>query len=158
MGTNRRHSELETQDFEKIFAFMPSVTHVNLRFAGQLKDQVVGYMLSRDLQIKSLQLDATNLVSDPSWRQLFQKLGPQLESLKLSNLDCSLDNETVEALTSCCTALRCLKLKHCWKLGDRSLQAISNLTSLVHLSLHFYQEVGNETLLQTINQVRLQIR
>ncbi|RAH69017.1 DNA repair protein Rad7, protein [Aspergillus aculeatinus CBS 121060] len=146
-------AKLETQDFEKIFAFMPSVTHVNLRFAGQLKDQVVGYMLSRDLQIKSLQLDATNLVSDPSWRQLFQKLGPQLESLKLSNLDCSLDNETVEALTSCCTALRCLKLKHCWKLGDRSLQAISNLTSLVHLSLHFYQEVGNETLLQTINQV-----
>ncbi|PYH81395.1 DNA repair protein Rad7, protein [Aspergillus uvarum CBS 121591] len=146
-------ARLETQDFEKIFAFMPSVTHVNLRFAGQMKDEVVGYMLSRDLHIKSLQLDATNLVSDSSWRQLFQRLGSQLESLKLSNLDCSLDNETVEALTSCCTALRCLKLKHCWKLGDRSLEAISNLTSLVHLSLHFYQDVENDTLLQTINQV-----
>ncbi|RAL15676.1 DNA repair protein Rad7, protein [Aspergillus homomorphus CBS 101889] len=146
-------AKLETQDFEKIFVLMPSLTHVNIRFAGQLKDQVVGSMLNRNLRIKSLQLDAANLVSDSSWRQLFQRLGPQLQSLKLSNLDCSLDDETLEVLSSCCTTLRRLKLKHCWKLGDRSLQAISTLTSLMHLSLHFYQDVENETLINTISRV-----
>ncbi|PYH43443.1 DNA repair protein Rad7, protein, partial [Aspergillus saccharolyticus JOP 1030-1] len=146
-------AKLETQDFEKIFAIMPRLAHVNIRFAGQMKDQVVKYILSRDFRIKSLHLDAANLLSDTLWRELFQSLGLQLESLKLSNLDCSFDNETVEVLASCCTALRSLKLKHCWKLGNRSLQAISKLKSLVHLSLHFYQDVKSDTLLRSISQV-----
>nr|XP_001396166.2 DNA repair protein Rad7, protein [Aspergillus niger CBS 513.88] len=91
-------AKLETQDFEKIFAFMPNLYHVNFRFAGQLKDKVVEYLLDRNLKIKRLQLDAANLISDECWQQLFRKLGPQLESLKLSNLDSSLDDETVEVM------------------------------------------------------------
>ncbi|QRD86154.1 leucine rich repeat protein [Aspergillus flavus] len=146
-------AKLETNDFQKIFAFMPTLTNVNLRFAGQLKNTVIEYLLGRDLRLKYLQLDAANLVSDSHWRRLFEKLGPQLEALKLSNLDFSLDDETVEVLCRNCTELRRLKLKQCWKVGHISLQALSSLTSLEHLSLDLVQETSNDSLIKVVSTV-----
>ncbi|PYH96993.1 DNA repair protein Rad7 [Aspergillus ellipticus CBS 707.79] len=146
-------AKLETHDFEKIFAFMPDLYRVNIRFAGQMKDKVIEYMLGRNRKLKDLQLDAANLVSDTYWRLLFQKLGPRLESIKLSNLDCSLDDETIDVMCRSCTTLRRLKLKQCWKAGNNSLQAISSLMSLEHLSLNWVQDVDNEILLGTVSSV-----
>ncbi|KAH1271653.1 hypothetical protein KXW56_002056 [Aspergillus fumigatus] len=144
-------AKLETDDFHKIFASMPALNSVNLRFAGQIKDRVFEYVIDRDLQIRQLQLDAANLVSDTYWRRLFQKLGSQLESLKLSNLDFSFDDETVETLCRNCTALKRLKLKQCWKIGSDSLRTISTLPTLEHLSLDTIQDLEIEPLLQMVN-------
>lgn len=132
---------------------MPSLTQVNLRYAGQLKDRVLEYMMGQNPQIKHLQFDAVNLVTDACWRQVFQKYGPQLESVKLSNLDYSFDDETVEELCKHCTGLRRLKLTQCWKTGDRSLKAIAGLNSLEHLSLNFVEETSKEELGDTILNV-----
>ncbi|KAF9884116.1 hypothetical protein FE257_002288 [Aspergillus nanangensis] len=151
-------AKLEADDFQKIFTFMPTLRHVNLRFAGQMKDGVLEYMLDRDLKIKHLHLDSANLVSDSHWQRLFQKLGPQLESLKLSNLDSSFDDETVGTMSRYCTGLRRLKLKYCWKMGNGSLQAISDLTSLEHLSLSFVQDMDAEKLLELISGVGSNLR
>ncbi|KAI9924150.1 hypothetical protein MW887_007390 [Aspergillus wentii] len=150
--------KLETDDFQKIFAFMPSLTHVNLRFAGQMKDKVFEYMVDRDLKIKHLQLDAANLVSDASWKQLFQKVESQLESLKLSNLDFSFDDNTVEEMCKYCSGLQRLKLKQCWKTGDNSLRAISTLNSLEHLSLNFVQETNGDNLVEIIARLGPNLR
>lgn len=144
--------ELEADDFQKIFSFMPSLSQVNLRFAGQMKDHVFDYMMDRALGIKHLQLDAANLVSDACWRRLFQKYGPQLESLKLSNLDFSLDDESVVEMCKHCTGLRRLKLNQCWKTGNESLQAIARLESLEHLSLNFIQETDKDALGEVITK------
>ncbi|KAI9370498.1 hypothetical protein BJX61DRAFT_515411 [Aspergillus egyptiacus] len=150
--------KLETEDFQRIFTFMPALTHVNLRFAGQLKDSVIDYMIDRNLAIKHLQLDAANLVTDSRWRQVFQKLGGQLETLRLSNLDFSLDDETVEVMCSCCRGLRRLKLTNCWKVSDPSLQAISTLSSLEHLSLSPIKEVKTETLVELLSTIGSNLR
>ncbi|OJJ42995.1 hypothetical protein ASPZODRAFT_169816 [Penicilliopsis zonata CBS 506.65] len=146
-------AKLETDDFGKIFSFMPSVTNVNLRFAGQMKDAVVDYMVDHNLKIKKLYLDAANLVSDDCWRRLFNKLGPQFESLKLSNLDASFDDETVKELCKSCTSLRRLKLKHCWKTSDESLIAISKLPMLEHLSLNFIQKTHAEDIVGLVQSL-----
>jgi DNA repair protein RAD7 len=137
---------------------MPALNRVNLRFAGQIKDRVVEYMIDRDLQVRQLLLDAANLVSDIYWRRLFQKLGSQLESLKLSNLDFSFDDETVETLCRNCTALKRLKLKQCWKIGSNSLRSISTLPTLEHLSLDTVQELEIESLLQMANTLGPNLR
>ncbi|KAL1968473.1 hypothetical protein VTN77DRAFT_1683 [Rasamsonia byssochlamydoides] len=146
-------AKLETEDFEKIFAFMPSLVNVNLRFAGQMKDKVLEYMMDRNRKIQNLQLDAANLVSDACWRQLFMKLGPQLESLKLSYLDSSLDDETIDVMSRYCTNLRRLKLKECWKLGDKSLDAIARLPKLEHLSLKFLRETKSENVVGMVEKL-----
>ena len=137
---------------------MPSLTQVNLRYAGQLKDRVLEYMMEKNSQIKDLQFDAVNLVSDACWRRVFQKYGSQLESVKLSNLDYSFDDETVEDMCKHCTRLRRLKLKQCWKTGDRSLKAIAGLKFLEHLSLNFVEETSKEGLGDIILNVGSNLR
>ncbi|KAL2784865.1 hypothetical protein BJX66DRAFT_76753 [Aspergillus keveii] len=150
--------KLETDDFQKIFTFMPALTHVNLRFAGQLKDRVIDYMLERDLKVKHLQLDAANLVSDQRWQQVFRKLGSQLETLRLSNMDFSLDDETIQVMSKFCTGLRRLRLEDCWKMSDRSLQAIANIQSLEHLSLNLISETQPENLLELVSKIGSNLR
>lgn len=159
MGPNTDNpTELETEDFLKIFAFMPVLEHVNLRFAGQMKDRVFDYIMDRDLKIKQLQLDATNLVSDACWRRFFQRCGPKMESVKLSNLDYSLNDDTIEEMCKYCSGLRRLKLEQCWKPGDRSLCAIAKLSSLEHLSLGMVHDVKNDSLLEIIGKLGANLR
>lgn len=117
---------------------MPSLVNVNLRCAGQLKDKVIDYMIQRLVKLRRLQLDASNLVSDARWRQLFMTLGPQLEELRLSDLNSSFDDETAEVMGRSCTNLRRLKLSHCWKLTDNAMTSISQLSKLEHISLNPY--------------------
>ncbi|KAL3477845.1 hypothetical protein BJX99DRAFT_118542 [Aspergillus californicus] len=150
--------KLETDDFQKIFTLMPALIHVNLRFAGQFKDSVIDYMLDRNLQIRHLQLDAANLVTDSRWQRVFEKLGSQLETLRLSNLDFSFEDATVEAMCNSCTGLRRLKLNNCWKMSDCSLQSISTLQGLEHLSLSPIKEMKNEKLLQMVSKVGSKLR
>lgn len=151
-------TELETDDFQKIFAFMPSLVNVNLRFAGQMKDNVLDYMLAHNVKVRRLHLDAANLVSDACWRRVFRGSGSRLESLKLSNLDSSFDDETVEEMCKCCPDLRRLKLKLCWKTGDRSLEAISTLKHVEHLSLNFVKETKEDTLLKVVENLGANLR
>jgi DNA repair protein RAD7 len=137
---------------------MPHLVHVNLRFAGQMKDKVLEYIMDRQLKIKHLQLDAANLVSDDCWRQLFMKLGPQLEGLKLSNLDSSFDDETVVTLSRECPNLRRLKLSHCWKIGDEALAALGNLTNLEHLSINLLRDVQQTNVISLVDRLGPKLR
>lgn len=121
---------------------MPSLVNVNLRFAGQIKDKVLDYMTQRQLKLRRLQLDGSNLISDSCWRRLFKTLGPQLEALRLSDLDSAFDDETAEIMSKNCTNLRRLKLVHCWKLTNKAIVAISNMSKLEYLSLKPYEHIA----------------
>ncbi|CRG89846.1 DNA repair protein rhp7 [Talaromyces islandicus] len=150
--------KLETDDFEKIFAFMPSLVNVNLRFAGQMKDRVLDYMTQRQLKLRQLQLDSSNLISDSCWRQLFKTLGPQLEALRLSNLDSSFDDQTAVIMSENCTNLRRLKLIECWKLTDKAIVAVSNLSKLEHLSLQLCETIKPEKVTNLIDKLGANLR
>ncbi|PGG99093.1 DNA repair protein RAD7 [Blastomyces parvus] len=145
--------KLEENDFQKIFATMPFLERVNLRFAGQLKDKQLEYMMGHNKCIKHIHLDASNLISNEGWQKLFKTYGSKLESLKLSNLDYSLDDESVAVMAEHCTNLRRLKLKTCWLLGDGALSSISKLPKLEHLSLEFLKDTSSEALLEVVDKL-----
>ncbi|KAJ5919034.1 hypothetical protein N7466_009977 [Penicillium verhagenii] len=143
-------AKLQTDDFHKILATMPALTRLNLRFVTAMKDPVFEYLMDRDTKIQDLHLNSPNLVTDTCWRQLFTKIGPQLQSLKLWNLDSAFDDETAEVMSKNCINLRRLKLKYLDKLGDKTIEAISTMKTLQHLSLHLTRETKPEPLLQAI--------
>ncbi|PGH04742.1 hypothetical protein AJ80_08472 [Polytolypa hystricis UAMH7299] len=151
-------AKLETEDFQKTFAFMPDVTAVNLRFAGQLKDENLEYMKNHNLCIKDLQLDGCNLISDGCWQRYFMACGSNLESIKLANLDCSLNDETMRQMAVECPNLRHLKLRECWLPGDNSLASIATLQKLEHLSLDLLQETTSQKLVDLIENVGRNLR
>ncbi|QSS59847.1 DNA repair protein Rad7 [Histoplasma capsulatum] len=145
--------KLEEDDFHKIFATTPYLERVNLRFAGQLKDKQLEYMMNHNKFIKHIHLDASNLISNEGWQNLFKTYGSQLESLKLSNLDYSLDDKSISVMAKHCTNLRRLKLKTCWLLGDDALSSISTLSNLEHLSLDFLKETSAAALLEVVDRL-----
>jgi DNA repair protein RAD7 len=107
-------------------------------------------MIEKNTKIKQLQLGASNLISDDTWRLLFKNLGPQLHSLKLSELNDSFNDETVQEMAQHCRQLQRLKLRTCLKLHEPSLKSISSMTTLEHLTLAVGQDASSETLVELI--------
>lgn len=151
--------KLEQEDFQKIFAYMPNVEFVNLRFAGQMKDGPMRYMVDKCKNIRHLQLGATNLVSNEAWLEMFQKLGPQLESLKLSELNDALGDDIVKELVKNCRGLTRLKLRSCSHMGEASVDAFCSLTNLEHLTLAVaQQETSAATLVKLVSSIGHNLR
>jgi DNA repair protein RAD7 len=113
---------------------------------------VMEYMIERNTKIKHIELDTTNLISDENWRKLFQARGAMLETLKLSNLDDSLDDESIAVLAKHCTNLRRLELTEVWKNGEGTLDAIATIESLEHLVLDLIKDTKPENLVNLIEK------
>ena len=141
-----------------MFSVVSKVMNLNLRNAGQFKDEVLDYIIERAIPIRSLQLDATNLVSNEKWVEFFEKRGHWLEDVKLSWLDYSMDDETFTSLIRHCPNMKRLKLKKCFRLGDVALGAITDLEQLEHLSLRFSIAVTTSILADLIRSVGPSLR
>lgn len=131
---------------------MPNLEKVNIRVANQLKNAVMEYMIERNTKVKYIELDTTNLISDENWRKLFKARGDALEKLKLSNLDNSLDDESIEILAKHCPNLRKLALKEVWKNGEGTLDAIGTMENLEQVALDFIKDTNPENLVKMIEK------
>lgn len=141
-----------------MFAVMPKARNVNLRNAGQMKDEVIDYIVERDVPLKNLQLEAANLVSNDGWKKFADHCGQDLEFLKLTWLDYSMDDSTFHHLISKCPELKRLKVKKCFRLTDTALSAISNLQHLQHLSLRFPAPTSSPPLRDLITSIGANLR
>ncbi|KAK5100759.1 UV-damaged DNA-binding protein rad7 [Exophiala xenobiotica] len=151
-------ARLETEDFHKIFAYMPDVERVNLRMAGQLKNDALQYMIEKNAKITHLQLGATNLISDEVWCELLLKRGAQLESLKFSELNDAMKDATIQVMAETCTNLKRLKLRKCPHTTEASINAISSITSLEHLTLAIAQDCSPDILVNLITNLGPRLR
>lgn len=150
--------KLEVEDYIRIFSVVHNIENLNLRNAGQFKDEVIDYILERDVPLRNVQLEAANLVSDEKWGALFEKTGDRLESLKLAWLDYSMDDDTLMHLIRFCPNLKRLKLKKCFRLGDSALRALCELKSLQHLSLRFPSSTSASALASLIASIASNLR
>ena len=141
-----------------MFAVVPKAQNVNLRNAGQLKDEVIDYIVERRVPLAKLQLEAANLVSNLAWAKLFGHCGQGLEFLKLTWLDYSMDDDTFLHLVFGCPNLRRLKIKKCFRLTDQALTHISNLHNLEHLSLRFPSVTTSPPLRDLIASIGVNLR
>jgi len=143
---------LESDDYEQIFAVTPNITKLVLGNACQMKDRTIEYMLERCHNLKHLQLYAANLISDASWHRLFREAGKGLETVKLKWLDAAFDDTSVCDMVKSCPNLERLKLKLCRKLSEKTLDYISQLSRLKHLSLQINADVSKSTLIRLIEK------
>ncbi|KAL8654128.1 MAG: hypothetical protein Q9210_001703 [Variospora velana] len=150
--------KLEVEDYIKIFSFAPQIHTLNLQNAGQFKDEVIDYIMERDIPLQNLKLYAANLILNSKWIEYFTKCGHRLKSLQLKWLNCSLDDEAFMHLVEHCPNLKRLKLKQCWQLGDPAVAAMQHLQKLEHLSLHFKEPVSAENLVAMITAIGPNLR
>ena len=110
-------------------------------------------MIEKCTKIKHLQLGASNLIDDDTWRTLFKTTGPQLQSLKLSELNDSFNDAVAEEMAQHCQQLQRLKLRTCLKLHEPCLKSISSMTAIEHLTLAVGQDASSETLVALIENL-----
>jgi len=151
-------TDLETEDYEQIFAVAHNLEKIVLRNACQFKDQSLDYMIEKARAVKHVQLYAANLVSNEMWHKFFQQRGRELATLKLQWLDAAFNDEAVEEMVTHCPNLKRLKLKLCRQIGVDAIDAISRLTKLEHLSLQIATIVSSERLVNLIQHVGLNLR
>ena len=151
-------ANLETEDFDQIFAVCPTVKKLSLRNCCQFKDSNVDYIIEKAKSLVDIQLLGANLVSNDKWIELFIARGGDLKSLKLEWLDAAFDDQAVEALTTFCPNIERLKLERCKKLGVDSIDAIARLEQLEHLTLRFYDQVPREKLIHMLTCVGAHLR
>lgn len=151
-------TEIEVDDYIKIFSVIPKIQTINLRNAGQFKDEVIDYILEREVPLKNVQLEAANLVSNEKWVEFFERVGHRFESLKLAWLDFALDDDVFMHLVQSCPKLQRLKLKKCFRLSDAALGAMCALKHLETLSLRFPLPTSPEALAELIVSVGLNLR
>ena len=116
------------------------------------------YILERQVPLKSLRLDASNLISDEKWREFFNRAGSKLETLELSWLDYAMDDDTVQHIVEGCPNLKQLALKKCFRIGDDALRHISQLHNLEQLSLCLMSSVSNDCLTSLVCSVGRNLR
>ena len=151
-------ADLETADFVKLFASMPNIRKIDLRCAGQFKDEVIDYIMWRDIPIEDLRLDAANLISNQKWIEYFSYGGHRLRSIKLVSLDYAMDDEACVQLVRSCPNLQRIKLRKCFKIGDNALKTLAELKSLEHLSLQFNNSTSSDTLVHLISALGPKLR
>ncbi|KAH7398633.1 DNA repair protein-like protein Rad7 [Phaeosphaeria sp. MPI-PUGE-AT-0046c] len=151
-------ANLETEDYNQIFAICPTVKQLSLRNCCQFKDSNVDYMIEKAKHLEDIQLLGANLVSNDKWIELFIARGQDLKSLKVEWLDAAFDDQAVEALSTFCPKLERLKIERCKRLGEDSIDAIARMEHLQHLTMRFYTEITHEKLLNLISSVGAELR
>lgn len=151
-------ANLETEDYDQIFAVCPTIRKLSLRNCCQFKDANVDYMIEKAKELEDIQLLGANLVTNDKWIELFIARGKDLKSLKVEWLDASFDDQAVEALSTFCPNLERLKIERCKQLGDDSIDAIGRMQNLQHLTLRFYKEVPHVKLINMIKSVGARLR
>lgn len=119
---------------------------------------MIDYIIERNVPLKRLQLEAANLISNEKWVEFFENCGAGLDTLKLAWLDYSMDDNTFMHLVRNCPNLHRLKMKKCFRLGDPSLGAISELKQLEHLSLRFPLPTSSVALIDLVASIGSQLR
>lgn len=162
LPTSLTVADLETEDYEQIFAVVPTVRKLVLRNACQFKDVSLEYMIEKATSLTFLQIEAANLVTNDAWIKLFRERGPDLEAVKLQWLDASFDDEAVSSLVENCTNLKRLKLERCRRITANGFEALSSLDKLEHislqLSLQLTDDVPGERLIHFIGCVGHNLR
>ncbi|KAK5993954.1 DNA repair rhp7-like protein [Cladobotryum mycophilum] len=146
-------ARLGEQDFVSIFQVASNLKKFKVRCAIQFKDQVMDYLLSRDITLESFYLHGANLLSDEKWHEYLAAKGQPLKELQVYYTDNHFGDETLALLKDHCPNLVRLKVGHNQKVTDEGVTAIGNLASLRHLSLQLQQTTSPDAITSVVSQI-----
>ncbi|KAK1243952.1 hypothetical protein MKX08_002090 [Trichoderma sp. CBMAI-0020] len=151
-------AKLGHQEFISIFQVASNLKKFKVRCAVQFKDEVMDYLLSRDILLESFYLHGANLLSEDKWHEFLAAKGKPLKELQVYFTDRHFGDETLRLLREYCPELTRLKVCHNQKVTDVGVTAIGNLASLRHLSLELQQDSSAEALRTCITQIGKDLR
>ncbi|OHF02788.1 hypothetical protein CORC01_01889 [Colletotrichum orchidophilum] len=139
-------AKLGSNEFESIFQTAPNLKRFKARNSIQFKDEVMDYLLSRDIKLTHFNLHGANLLSDESWFKFVKQKGAHLEGIQVYYTDKHVGDELLVLLPEHCPNLNRLKVYHNQKVTNVGVKAIANVKSLKHLGLHLQHDITPKSL------------
>jgi DNA repair protein RAD7 len=146
-------AKLGEQDLISIFQVAPNLRRLKLRCAVQFKDNVMDYLLSRNIMLESFSLSGANLLSDEKWHEFLKAKGDTLKAVQIYYTDNHVGDETMACIQENCPNLSKLKIEHNQKLTSDGVKTIAGIPSLKHLGLNLQNKVSSTALVHTVSGV-----
>jgi DNA repair protein RAD7 len=146
-------AKLSDQDLIYIFQTAPKLRRFKARSVVQFKDEVMDYLLSRDIILDSFYLHGANLLSEEKWHEFLVAKGKDLQGLQVYYTDKHFGDETMTVIAENCPSLRRLKVEKNQKVTDVGVQALAKMKSLEHIGLQLHNRPSSETIVSFITEI-----
>ena len=146
-------SYLSSDDYIRIFQYVPNVKRLRLRNAVQFKNRVMDHLLGTTVELESLSLHGANLVDDERWNRFFIDKGSHLKALKVYCTDGYFGDDQINILAETTPGLRRLKIAHNQKVTNEGLKHIAKLSTLEHLSLEIYKDTTSKPYVEILESI-----
>ncbi|KHN95616.1 DNA repair protein Rad7, protein [Metarhizium album ARSEF 1941] len=146
-------AKLGSQDFISIFQVCPNLRRFKARSAIQFKDEVMDYLLSREIALESFYLHGANLLSEQKWHGFFSSKGQALKGVQVYCTDKHFGDDTVAIMATHCPNLRRLKIENNQKVTDKGVEAIGSLSSLEHIGLQLQNRPSSAAINAAVSKI-----
>lgn len=158
-STERLHiydgGNLGEQDLISVFQTATKLRRFKARCVVQFKDEVMDYVLSRDITLDSFYLHGANLLSEEKWHEFLQAKGKDLKELQVYHTDRHFGDDTMSVIVEHCPSLKRLKVDGNQKVTDQGIKAIGQMKSLEHIGIRLLNDSkpSSETLATVITEI-----
>ncbi|KAK0383718.1 hypothetical protein NLU13_9629 [Sarocladium strictum] len=151
-------ARLGEQDFISIFQVSPKLRRFKARSAIQFKDEVMDYLLTRDIELEYFYLHGANLLREDKWHAFLNAKGRNLRTLQVYYTDLHFGDETIALLKEAAPNLSRLKVENNQKVTDVGIEAAGDLPSLEHLGFQLRNETNSAAVVKALQKCGSRLR
>ncbi len=151
-------ARLRMDDYIRIFATASKLRKLKVRNAIQFKDEVIEYLIGRNIQLESVYLHGANLLSEDRWKDFLAEKGKHLKALQVYYTDRHFSDDVVASLNGFCPSLSRLKICHNQQVSNEGVKHIANLKALEHLGLQLVTPTSTESYVHIVKNIGKQLR
>ncbi|KAH6641600.1 hypothetical protein F5144DRAFT_139379 [Chaetomium tenue] len=146
-------AKLSSDDFIRIFQTVPGLKKLKVRNGIHFKDQVLDFLMTRNIELEDLYLHGANLLSKGKWKEYLEKKGHALRALRVYFTDLHFGDEILALLPTTCPSLTRLKVSHNQEVTGTGVAAIGQISTLRHLSLDLRNEVHSDIYVDLLSKI-----
>ncbi|ETS76684.1 hypothetical protein PFICI_12071 [Pestalotiopsis fici W106-1] len=151
-------AHLSSDDYVNVFQRVPNLKNLKIRNGIQFKDEVMEYLVTRNINLEGFSLHGANLLSEDTWLAYLKVKGQHLKSLQIYYTDKHVGDDLLKSLEKLCPNLERLKISNNQKVTDKGVEHIAKLKSLQHLSLDLRTETTTEPYVKVIKSIGSTLR
>jgi len=151
-------AKLSSDDLLRIFQQLPRLRHLKIKNAIQFKDEVMAYLIDRDIELESLYLYGANLLSEEMWNRFLKEKGTSLQSFRVYFTDRYFGDSTLALLPKHCPNLKRVKFRHIQDVTGAGVKALAQVETLEHLGLQLKHTVHPDVYVHVINEIGANLR
>lgn len=146
-------AKLTSVDLLRIFQMVPNLKHLKMKNGIQFKDEVMEYLLDRNINLESLYLHGSNLLSIEMWDRFIKEKGATLKSLKVYFTDRYFCDGTLSLFSENCPNLERIKFRHVQNITSAGIKDLAKVKSLKHISLQLHHTVHPDIYVHLMNEI-----